>query len=261
VLFRLFSKIETWRLLETTRGPIRASSFDPEPLDVTLEAALGRGEAIYTNAFILCANGPYGYRRKHRNHLALVARMMRDGLPGKVARARNLEAVYQLLIEYPLIGPFMAYQLATDINYSELVDFDENDFTMPGPGAVRGIRKCFVHTGSLCLPDVIRWMVDRQEREFARLGLSFQSLWGRPLHAIDCQGLFCEIDKYSRAAFPQLRSNRIRIKTSFVPMTTPLEPFYPPKWGINGAAAADRAAHPVRLRERSPVPPVQLAFD
>lgn len=260
VLFRLFSKIATWRLLETTHGPIRAGPFDPEAFDGTLEAALSRGVTIYTNAFILCANGPYGYRRKHRNHLALVAEMMRDGLPGKVGRARNLEGVYRLLIDYPLIGPFMAYQLAIDINYSELVDFDENEFTMPGPGAVRGIRKCFVHTGSLSFPDVIRWMVDRQEYEFTRLGLPFQSLWGRPLHAIDCQGLFCETDKYSRVAFPELRSNRVRIKTSFVPTATSLELFYPPKWGINAAIAAERARHPVRSGNRSPVLPVQLTY-
>ncbi|MER3438855.1 MAG: hypothetical protein C4346_15405, partial [Chloroflexota bacterium] len=90
--------------------------------------------------------------RKHRAHLALIAAMLRLGLPGKIARARSLEEVYHSLLAYPLIGPFLAYQLAIDLNYSELIDFDENDFTVPGPGAVRGIRKCFVHTGSLTLP-------------------------------------------------------------------------------------------------------------
>lgn len=238
ILARLFSKIETWRLLEAAHGPIRASCFNPEAFAATLEAALQRQEAIYTNAFILCANGAYGHQRKHRNHLALVQAMLRDQLVESLARARNLESVYRLLIDYPLIGPFMAYQLAIDINYSELVNFDENDFTMPGPGAVRGIRKSFVSTGSMSMPDIIRWMVERQCQEFTRLGLPFQTLWGRPMHAIDCQSLFCEIDKYSRVAFPQLRSNRVRVKTTFSPTLVPLTPFYPPKWGINRAIEA-----------------------
>ncbi|HEY8448403.1 MAG TPA: nucleotide kinase domain-containing protein [Thermomicrobiales bacterium] len=240
VLFRLFSKIETWRLLEAAHGPIRAKCFDPAAFDATLEAALGRGEAIYTNAFIL-PGGADG-RRKHRAHLELVAAMLHDGLAGKLARARSLEAVYRELRAYPLIGSFLAYQIALDLNYSELLDFGENDFTAPGPGAIRGIRKCFVSTGSLSPAEVVHWMVERQAQEFARLGLRFQSLWGRPLHASDCQNLFCEVDKYARVAFPRLRSDRTRIKTKFAPIGPLPEPFYPPKWGINEAIAAGRAA-------------------
>jgi hypothetical protein len=233
VLFRLFSKIATWQLLERTHGPIAARSFDPDALATTLDAALDRGETVYTNAFILAAGNPFGHRRKHRNHLALAEVMLRDGLPRQIARTRALEAVFRLLLDYPLIGPFMAYQLAVDLNYSELIDFDENDFTMPGPGAERGIRKCFVDTGSWSFPRIIHWMVELQNEEFARLGIAFQSLWGRPLHAIDCQNLFCELDKYARVAFPDLPSNRLRVKTRFVAHAAAICYFYPPKWGIN----------------------------
>jgi hypothetical protein len=53
------------------------------------------------------------------------------------------------------------------------------------------------------------------------------------LHAIDCQGLFCEIDKASRVMFPQLKSDRVRIKQEFRPSPQPLHLFYPPKWRLN----------------------------
>ncbi len=76
-------------------------------------------------------------------------------------------------------------------------------------------------------------MVERQEEEFDRLGLPFDGLFGRRLHAIDCQGLFCEIDKYSRQAFPALKSERVRIKQRFVASPESLPLFYPPKWQIN----------------------------
>jgi hypothetical protein len=237
ILFRLFSKIETWQLVEGMHGQICVATFAPDDYGETLDQALSRGEAIYTNAFILCANNTYGYSRKHRNHLALVDAMLRCDLSRKIAGARSLEEVYRLLIDYPLIGPFMAYQLAIDINYSELTAFDENDFTMPGPGALRGIRKCFIDLGDYSPQGVIGWMVDRQQEEFDRLGLCFESLFGRPLHAIDCQNLFCEVDKYARVAFPQLSSNRVRIKAKFKPTPSEIGYFYPPKWGINDAAA------------------------
>jgi hypothetical protein len=77
----------------------------------------------------------------------------------------------------------------------------------------------------------VLWMTERQDEELARLGLPFGGLWGRPLHAIDCQGLFCETDKYSRVAFPELTSNRVRIKQEYR-FAGPLAPLQlPPKWG------------------------------
>ena len=78
-------------------------------------------------------------------------------------------------------------------------------------------------------------MADNQEQEFERLGLTFQSLWGRKLQLIDCQNLFCEVDKYSRVAHPQIAgiSGRTRIKQKFSPTGLLESPWYPPKWGIN----------------------------
>lgn len=58
----------------------------------------------------------------------------------KLLAARSLRKVYNLLHEYPLMGDFMSYQVAIDLNYSDLVNFSENEFTQAGPGALRGIR-------------------------------------------------------------------------------------------------------------------------
>src|SRR5215217_3160131 len=76
ILFRLFSKIATWQLLEATHGPIGVRSFQPDALAATLEQALDRGETIYTNAFILAAIDAFGHRRKHRNHFALIEKLL-----------------------------------------------------------------------------------------------------------------------------------------------------------------------------------------
>jgi hypothetical protein len=233
ILFRLFSKNETWVALEGELGPISRATLKTQRLARTLEDMQAEGP-IYTSAFILCANNAFGQGRKYLNHIELVRMMFRGRrLPLALARARSLSDVYEALLRYPLLGPFMAYQLAIDINYSPLVDFDEDDFTVPGPGAERGIRKVFPTARRRDMAGIIHWMIANQDSEAMRLGIELPTLFGRQLHAIDCQNLFCEVDKYSRVAFPQLKSNRQRIKTTFRPTPRPLELFYPPKWGIN----------------------------
>jgi len=234
ILFKIFNKIETWDLLEKVLGDVNLKNFSIKRYSEILSNAMNEGLAIYTSAYMSCANKAFGYEKKHDNHLALIHHMMtQDDLTTKVLSSKSLEQLYQHLLKYPLIGKFMAYQLAIDLNYSELLDFSENDFVVAGPGAERGINKCFSDTGGKDLSYIIHWMADNQEKEFERLGLKFKSLWGRPLHAIDCQNLFCEVDKYSRVAFPELKSNRKRIKAKFNANTTKIEYFYPPKWNIN----------------------------
>ncbi len=114
------------------------------------------------------------------------------------------------------------------------------EFVVPGPGARGGIHKCFADLGGFSEPDIIRLTAEGQEKEFARRGLAFRSLFGRPLQLIDCQNLFCEIDKYARVAHPEVagRTGRTRIKQRYRPLGLPIRYWYPPKWGINAAVTA-----------------------
>ena len=234
VAFRTFSNVATWELVRSHLGraptleDLRSGQFE-QALDVARE----RNGRLYTGAFILCANKAFGYDEKHRNHVALFKYLFGEGrLDAKIRGANSLESVVLALQTFPLMGPFMAYQTAIDLNYSELIDFGENDFVQAGPGASRGLSKAFVSLGDYTPADAIRWMVERQDEEFERLSLPFKGLFGRKLHAIDCQGLFCELDKYCREAMPELLSNRTRIKARFVASSLPLELFFPRKWNL-----------------------------
>jgi hypothetical protein len=82
---------------------------------------------------------------------------------------------------YPGIGPFLAFQYTIDLNYSSMMDFDESEFVVAGPGALDGISKCFADSRGRSAEDIIYWMVDNQEAEFRRLGLDFPGLFGRRL--------------------------------------------------------------------------------
>lgn len=237
ILFRLFSKEETWRAIEESCGPVRYETFNRHHVSKVLQQRFDSGAKNYTNAFILCATDAYGHPRKHDNHLALVQHMIYESnLVDRVLCATRLKEVYDSLLAFPLIGKFMAYQLSIDLNYSTVINFDESSFVVSGPGSDRGIKKCFYDTGRMTNEQVIHFMVDNQYEMFEKYGLEFPGLWGRPLQAVDCQGLFCETDKYCREFLPHLRSGRSRIKAKFGGQRQPLKrPFLPPKWQISTA--------------------------
>jgi hypothetical protein len=142
---------------------------------------------------------------------------------------------YSQLLKVPTFGPFLAFQFLIDLNYSPFLNFSEMDFVVPGPGARDGMRKCFHDLGDYDEGDAIRWIAQRQEEEFSVRGLDFQSLWGRPLQLIDCQNLFCEVDKYARVIHPDIQgvTGRTRIKQRFSPLPATPQPWFPPKWGLN----------------------------
>ncbi len=245
VAFRMFSNIDTWRgLIEHLGRPPVLRDVVNGKMEAALNDIRRKNGKLYTGAFILCANKAYGFDEKHRNHLALFKEMFLKGkLAQALMKAKSLCAIVELLESYPLMGPFMSYQIAIDLNYSALINFSENDYTQAGPGAQRGIAKVFESLGDFSTADTIQWMVERQKEEFAARGLVFKGLWGRPIHAIDAQGLFCETDKYCRQALPQLKSNRTRIKAKFAPAAERIEYFFPPKWGINERINAPAASN------------------
>lgn len=232
VLFKLFNKIETWLYLKEQLGTISWKDFDIERYDRILGAAKSRG-SIYSAAYIM-PSPHLGATSKHTNHLRLLKKMMDDRLAHKIAEAKSLGEVYTHFSAYPSIGQFLAFQLAIDVNYTTLIDFSEMDFVVAGPGAKDGIRKCFYDIGDYTEEDVIRAMTDAAEDAFDRLGLRFSGLWGRPLQLIDCQNLFCEVDKYARVAHPEIagRSQRTRIKQKFIPVPRSVPQWYPPAWNL-----------------------------
>ncbi|TMU54819.1 nucleotide kinase domain-containing protein [Flagellimonas algicola] len=236
LIFKTFNKIETWELLEKRIGRIEYATYNFDLYDRVLTELMDSGTSIYSGAYIMTSGRSFfGYSKKHRNHLSLIDFMIKDNLVEKIISCVNMSDLFKLLKSYPTIGDFLAYQYSIDINYSQICDFDEMDFVQPGPGALDGIIKCFSEFGEYNEADLIKFVTDRQEIEFERLELDFKNLWGRRLQLIDCQNLFCEVDKYSRVAHPEIEglSGRKRIKQMFKPKNSPISYWYPPKWGIN----------------------------
>ena len=232
LLFKVFNKEETWRHLESRLGEVTWRTYRFETFCAALDDAAGKGP-IYSAAYLM-PPPRLGEQRKHANHLRLLELMMHDGIVDRVLATRSLGDVYAALVVYPGLGPFLAFQYAIDLNYSDLLAFDENDHVVAGPGARDGVRKCFGPEAAGLEAEVIRYVVDTQDEHFGRLGLAFPGLFGRPLHLIDAQNLFCEVDKYARVRHPEVAgiSGRSRIKQRFRPQGPLPAPVFPERWGL-----------------------------
>ena len=253
ILFKLFNRVETWsRLCEALKAQPMWRGFSRRRAEAALDEAHGQGETVYSAAYIM-PSPPFGAERKHANHLRLLEHMMRGDAPAKVAGARRMSDVFELLRGYPSFGDFLAFQLTIDLNYSTVTNFSEMDFVVAGPGARDGIRKCFSDVDGLSEADVIRAVADLAEPEIDRLGLNFITLWGRPLQLIDCQNLFCEVDKYARIVHPEFNGapGRTRIKQRFTAAPRPVRQWYPPKWKLDPVRDVSTGAQRLSIKRAS----------
>jgi hypothetical protein len=234
-LFKLFNRIETWKQIVAEMGIPVFSEFSVEHYGKLLDSF----ERLFNNAYMITGHKIYGYDRKHWNYLMVLHSILVDSKCADVVTSLgSMREVYEFILSHKGIKEFLAYQYTTDINYSTLTDFSENEFTVPGVGARRGIKRCFNLTDKQVTEQgeaIIMWMVENQQVMFDRMGLDFTGLFGRPLHAIDCQNIFCELDKYARVAFPDSDSyGKKRIKQKYTASTLgEWQPWFPPKWGIN----------------------------
>lgn len=237
LFFKLFNKIETWNYIKDALGEITYSSYNYDRYNDLLLKKIESKDKIYSAAYIMpSGKSCFGFDKKHQNNLKLLEHMMETGFSKKIAEAKSLKELYEVLLSYPTLGKFLAFQFAIDINYSELCDFSEMSFVIAGPGAQNGIKKCFGDLKGYKYEDIIKYVAERQDEEFEKRGIHFKTLFGRELQLIDCQNLFCETDKYARVAHPDICgvNDRKRIKQQYLDRKLEkIDYFYPPKWGLN----------------------------
>lgn len=246
LLFKLFNRIETWKALENELGEISWGSYSFRAFDRLLSERQSAGERNYSAAYIMPSAGSvFGHRTKHANHLRLVEWMIAEDYPARLRKCRSMGDAFALMFAAPSIGPFLAYQFATDLNYGPLTSFSEMEFVKAGPGALDGVSKCFVSTEDVTAEEIIQHMAENQDRYFDMFEIEFSDLWGRPLQLIDCQNLFCEISKYARVVFPEIEGlfGRSRIKQKFKPAGRLPAPSYPPDWGLNQRIVEEFGSH------------------
>src|SRR5271165_1211232 len=236
LLFKFFNSITTWETLTVKFGIPTWKDFSEPAYVQALDDAIANETMIWNAAYTQndLSNFAYVSSQKHPRYIHLLKEMMSFSVTKRLQAAPTYKDAFQVLYLYPLHKGFIGMQHLTDINYSEVINFDENDFIVPGPGAYQGIQKCFAfgrEPTEAEAVEAIKACVEVQKDFFEHLGLEPVTLFGRRLHAIDCQNLFCETDKYARVAHPTVQPTG-RIKQTLKPIGPLPPPFFPPKWGL-----------------------------
>lgn len=237
LMFKIFNKPETWEALEERIGVLTVSSFDTEKYNKVL-FDLKKKQPIFNNAYMMSGTHTlYNHLKyKHEKWLDMIKReIIGQSILKKIIDANSLKDVYELLRDCSFIGDFLAYQYAIDMNYSSVIDFNENSFVKAGIGAIRGIKKCFNPLSNDCgYEDAIRYTQENFQKYQIKFGYTgFKPLFGRLPTLIDLQNCFCETDKYLRVKIPELQIDNKRIKQKYKQSSKPLKLFFPPKWNIN----------------------------
>lgn len=233
LIFKVFNRIDTWQHLEATIGEVSVVTLRNGDVERVL-AERARTHPLYSAAYIMpppkAKCGP-----KFERHLNLVRQMVDGGAHDRIRDAKTMQAAFNVLLAYDSIGGFLGYQFLVDLNYSSHLHFSEAEFVVAGPGALRGIRKRVADPGDYGASDLIKWTMEAQESAFFDRGLPWTDLWGRSLQLIDIQNVYCEVDKYSRVACPELSqfAPGRRIKQKYRRNPEPTTAWFPPEWGLN----------------------------
>lgn len=114
----------------------------------------------------------------------------------------SLEYCWKLLREYPYMGPFMAYEVVTDLRFTYLLQGAEDKYTWAnaGPGAMRGLNRLTGRPLDFCQRshDWNSEMVALYEIALEKLPTNITFRNDLPYEMREIEGGLCEFDKYSR---------------------------------------------------------------
>lgn len=218
----------------TLEGCFKPGVFDPLYATRLLAKRHKAGLPNFTAGFLVRAEGekhtaPYETWKQIQkwlgdNHIAVsLTKYIREEL-------KTIEATTKWLQQFVYVGPFMAYEYATDFTYYEQLLFNAPDkltWSNPGPGARRGMRR--IMNGDpkqkLLFEDTVyqsftrqlftKWQEDVEHREYylTDAGLTHGERWKiqkRFEHSLtmrEVEHWLCEYDKYMRGGSSKRKFN------------------------------------------------------
>jgi hypothetical protein len=122
-----------------------------------------------------------------------------------ILHERSLQKTCQALQEYPFLGPFMAYEIVTDLRHTRLLETatDITTWANPGPGAARGLGRVLHDRADHFNANSVRDAHALQEGMRMLLsesqdGRNWPISWPR-WEMREVEHTLCEFDKYERA--------------------------------------------------------------
>lgn len=208
ILFRWFNKIETAQHILETFGlaGFTRDGWNRHGLDQMLRDA---GPPWVNGAYIIkTPNGKdklAGVLWCVEQSISYTDELLNDIFRLGGPKNYGLEDAWKLLVDYPFMGPFMAYEVVTDLRHTGILQDarDINLWANPGPGARRGLSRIagedkdyFISTKSEELQNHMQEILFKSR---------LNSYWpkekdGWPRWEMrDVEHTLCEFDKYERA--------------------------------------------------------------
>jgi len=202
--FRWFNRIEVGELLLPM---MRTGEWDSAWAEKTLRPHVNAGGRTCTGAYMI--RTPAG-KDKLTGVLELVegARQTAENLAdyGAEEETKFLEQAHRIVCETWLLGPFLAYEIVTDLRHTHILEnaVDINTWASPGPGAARGTswlhHGCRDRVGYGSAKGVALSMSTMQQ--LVQLSTPKHGLWAypdRPWEMREAEHSLCEYDKWRRA--------------------------------------------------------------
>jgi hypothetical protein len=215
ILFRMYNKSAT---LEIFGGPIHfpIKDFMFKYIEDKLKSKAYDDPkyAFFTNAFLTCGLKVALGNMEHTNDKFMPMRVIKfakylweDGVIDKIKSARNQKEVFEAVKSYNGLGEFLSYQIFVDFTYIPEFPFSENEFTVSGPGCIKGLRYVFKDFDGLNYDEALFWLRDNWDRLMKERGWKwepdklFSDLppYDRHMNVMSLENCHCEISKYIRA--------------------------------------------------------------
>jgi hypothetical protein len=153
--------------------------------------------------------------------LVFAKEMLTDDLWEKIEAAPDQKAVFDLLTSIPWMGKFLVYQWYVDFTYCEDYWFSENEFTISGPGCIRGIDLLFADRDGMTHDECLFWMRDNQHEMFDQFCYDPEALfddlsaYDRKVSLMSFENLMCELQKYMKCVEAVKIGKKPRGKSSY----------------------------------------------
>lgn len=138
IFYRFFNRINLYE--EIGVEPFTSLTADiKRKIAQSFERNKSEGKPIFNNAYLI-SSGTHG-KKKHLSILDNLTALDIDALVDEIDATDSPQAALDAITSVPMVGPFLACEIWTDLSYFKFFKqgWNDNDFVNIGPGAKWGI--------------------------------------------------------------------------------------------------------------------------
>lgn len=218
MIYRLIGRLETHDEI----GFQHLEGFDRTDFEASLKHRRDvENNTVFTGAYMVAGYNQMGSSDKVENISQLFDKVSATGsFFDELLSANSAKEAYKTIQSQQGFGNFLSYQVLVDLLYPvdcydghSVLPFSADDWSSPGPGAQKGIKRLTKETSEADDLVIMRWLRENQEAEFDRLNLEFPYLSDESgsrieISLADIQNCLCEFYKYDKILNSEGRARR-----------------------------------------------------